>query len=172
MKRIFFILLLIAYSQVFSQSDIFDASRQGNLNEVISIYSINPDAVNFTNSEGYSPLILACYHGNKEVVKFLIDKVQSINSTSSYGTPLMAAIVKGNIEIIEMLLSRNAATNVADVNGTTAMHYAVLFKNYEAIKLLIEANADLEIKDNRGQSALDYAANYNDKKLNNLLKNI
>jgi ankyrin repeat protein len=157
---------------VYSQDNIFDASRQGNLNEVISIYTKNPDAINLTNSEGYSPLILACYHGNKEVVKFLIDKVNSINSTSNYGTPLMAAMVKGNIEIIEMLLSRNAVTNIADVNGTTAMHYAVLFKNYEAIKLLIDANADLEIKDRRGQSALDYAVLQNDKKLNNLLKNI
>ena len=165
MKRTFFILLLIGYSQLYSQSDIFDAARNGQLNEVISIYTKNPDAINLTNYEGYSPLILACYHGNKEVVKFLIDKVHSINSTSNYGTPLMAAIVKGDIEIIEMLLSRNAATNIADVNGTTAMHYAVMFKNYEAIKLLLEANADLEIKDNRGQSALDYAAIYNDKKL-------
>jgi len=172
MKRIIFLLFIIGLTHSYSQSEIFDASRQGNLDEVISIYTKNPDAINLTNSEGYSPLILACYHGNKEVVKFLIDKVHSINSTSNYGTPLMAAIVKGDIEIIEMLLSRNAATNIADVNGTTAMHYAVMFKNYEAIKLLVKANADLEIKDNRGQSALDYAANYNDKKLNNLLKNI
>lgn len=172
MKRIFFLLCFLGFFQVYSQDNIFDASRQGDVNKVISIYTKDPDSINLTNSEGYSPLILACYHGNKEVVRFLIDKVHSINSTSNYGTPLMAAIVKGNIEIIEMLLSRNAATNIADTNGTTAMHYAVMFKNYEAIKLLIKANADLEIKDKRGQSALDYAANYNDKKLNNILKNI
>ena len=172
MNKIFFLLLLIGYSQVYSQSDIFDASRRGQLTEVISIYSKNPDVINQTNKEGYSPLILACYHGNEEVVKFLIDKVDNINRTSNYGTPLMAAVVKGDIKIIEMLLSKNADTKIADVNGTTAMHYAVMFKNYEAIKLLIEANADLKIKDNRGQSALDYAAIYNDRKLNNLLKNI
>ncbi len=79
MNKIFFLLLLIGYSQVYSQSDIFDASRRGQLTEVISIYSKNPDVINQTNKEGYSPLILACYHGNEEVVKFLIDKVDNIN---------------------------------------------------------------------------------------------
>lgn len=172
MKRIFFLLILFGYSQVYSQSDIFDASRKGQLNEVISIYSKTPDVINLNNEEGYSPLILACYHDNEEVVSFLVDKVSDINGTSNYGTPLMAAVVKGNLNIMEMLLDRKAETNIADANGTTALHYAVMFKNYEAIKLLIEADADLKIKDNRGQSALDYAAIYNDKKLNNLLKNI
>ena len=162
----------MGFCQVYSQSDIFDASRKGQLNEVISLYSKNPEVINLTNAEGYSPLILACYHGNEEVVRFLLDKANNINVTSNYGTPLMAAIVKGNLKIVEMLLDRKADTNVADANGTTAMHYAVMFRNYEAIKLLIKANANLEIKDNRGQSALDYAAIYNDKKLNNLLKNI
>ena len=172
MKRIFFLLILFGYSQGYSQSDIFDASRRGQLDQVNKIYSQDPNVINLINAEGYSPLILACYHGNEEVVKFLINKVDNINRTSNYGTPLMAAVVKGDIKIIEMLLSKNADTTIADVNGTTAMHYAVMFKNYEAVKLLIEANADLKIKDNRGQSALDYAAIYNDKKLNNLLKNI
>lgn len=172
MKRFFFVLLFIGFSQVYSQTDIFDAARNGQLNEVISVYSKNPNVINLRNSEGYSPLILACYHGNKEVVEFLVDKVNDINGTSDYGSPLMAAVVKGDIEIIEILLSRKASTNIADVNGTTAIHYAVMFKNYEVIKLLMEANADLQMKDKRGQSALDYAAIYNDKKLNNLLKNI
>ncbi|NNL16956.1 MAG: ankyrin repeat domain-containing protein [Flavobacteriaceae bacterium] len=172
MNRIFFLLIFIGFSQVYSQSDIFDASRKGQLNEVISIYSKNPEVINLTNTEGYSPLILACYHGNEEVVRFILDKANNINGTSNYGTPLMAAVVKGNLNIVEMLLERKADTNIADSNGTTAMHYAVMFKNYDVIKLLLEAKADLKIKDNRGQSALDYAAIYNDKKLNNLLKNI
>ncbi len=172
MKRFLFLLILIGYSQVYSQSDIFDASRKGQLNEVMSIYLKNPDVINLNNAEGYSPLILACYHGNEEVVKFLVDKVSDINKSSNYGTTLMAAVVKGNLNIIEMLLTNKADPDIADVNGTTAMHYAVMFKNYAAVKLLIEANADLKIQDNRGQSALDYAAIYNDKKLNNLLKNI
>ncbi len=172
MKKLLFIIFAISFSQVYSQENIFDACRKGKLNEVISIYTEDPNIINQKNSDGYSPLILACYHSNYDVVKFLINKVDDINGTSDYGTPLMAAVVKGNSNIVEILLEEKADTNIADNNGTTAMHYAVMFKKYEIIKLLLRAEADINLKDNRGQSALDYAAIYNDKKINNLLKNI
>lgn len=172
MKRIFFLLLIIGFSKSYAQNEFYDACRKGNLKEVISIYSKDPNIVDKKNNDGYSPLILACYHGNKEVVEFLVDKVKDVNQSSPYGSALMAAVVKGNNELVEFLLNNNADPNLADENGTTAMHYAVMFKNYEAVKLLIKAKADLEIKDNRGQCALDYAKIQKDKKLTNLLKNI
>lgn len=172
MKRILFLLFLIGISHSYAQSEIFDASRKGNVKDVISIYTQNPNSINLRDNDGYTPLILACYHSNEEVVRFLVDKVKDINQSSPYGSALMAAVVKGNNEIVEFLLKRNADTDIADENGTTAMHYAVMFRNYEAIKLLINANADVKLKDNRGQCAMDYAVNYKDKKLTNLLKNI
>ena len=172
MKRIFILIFLFNISWAYSQNNIYDVARKGTVSEIISIYSSNPDAINQSNDSGYTPLILACYHANEEVVKFLVDKVSDINGTSDYGTPLMAAVVKGNLNIVEMLLTKKADTNIADANGTTALHYAVMFKNYDAIKLLLNAEADINIKDNRGQTVVDYATIYNDKKINNLLKNI
>lgn len=171
MKKIFTLLLFVSVGSAFCQSNIFDVCRTGNTSDIIAFYTKNPDCINKTNADGYTPLILACYHGNEEAVKFLIDKVKDINGTSNYGTPLMAAVVKGNVEIVEMLLDRNADTNIADSNGTTALHYAVMFKNYDIVKLLIAANADVNLKDNRDKSALDYAMIYKDKKLSNLLNN-
>lgn len=175
MRKHYTIFLLVLFSTSFAlngQTDIFDICRNGSVAQLMEIYKKEPLMINKTNSDGYSPLVLSCYHGNEEVVAFLIDKVTDINGKSDYGTPLMAAVVKGNIKIVELLLVNKADTNVADANGTTAMHYAVMFKNYDVIELLIKAKADINIKDNRGQSALDYAEIYNDKKLNNILKNI
>ena len=172
MKRIIFLIFIIGFTHSYSQNEIFDASRKGIVNDVISIYTKYPNSINLTSEEGYTPLILACYHGNEKVVEFLVNRVEDVNQSSPYGSALMAAVVKGNTKIVELLLNSNADVNIADENGTTAMHYAVMFRNYEAVKLLIKANADVKIKDNRGQCALDYAVNYNDKKLTNLLKNI
>lgn len=171
MKKISFIIILLCVNLTFCQSSFFDVCRTGNVNDVIAYYSQNKDCVNKINEAGYTPLILACYHGNEEVAKFLIDKVEDINGTSDYGTPLMAAVVKGNTEIVKMLLDKKADTNIADSNGTTALHYAVMFKNYDIIKLLVQANADITLKDNRDKSALDYAMIYKDKKISNLLNN-
>ena len=173
MRKHYTIFLLVLFSTSFAlngQTDIFDICRNGSVAQLMEIYKKEPLMINKTNSDGYSPLVLSCYHGNEEVVAFLIDKVIDINGRSDYGTPLMAAVVKGNTKIINILLKHNAKTNIADNNGTTALHYAVMFKNYDVIELLIDANADINLKDNRGQTAIDYAKIFNDETLNNLLK--
>lgn len=156
----------------FAQNDIFDACRKGTVNDVISIYNKDKTSINKTNEIGYTPLILACYHGNEKVVEFLVERVEDINGSSDYGTPLMAAVVKGNTKIIEMLLDKNADTNIADVNGTTALHYATLFKQPEIVELLVNAGAKADIKDGRGQSAMDYALLNKNEQILKILKNI
>ena len=172
MNKLYLLLFFIINSVTFSQSNIFDACRKGNVNDLISIYTKDTNVINKTNEAGYTPLILACYHGNEDVVAFLIDKVENINGTSDYGTPLMAAVVKGNLNIIEMLLEKNADTNIADANGTTALHYATLFKQPDIVKLLVNAGAKADVKDGRGQSALDYAVLNNNDQILKILKNI
>ena len=172
MNKLYFLLFFICTSVSFSQSDIFDACRKGTVKDVISIYTKDTNSINNTNEAGYTPLILACYHGNDEVVEFLIDKVDDINGTSDYGTPLMAAVVKGDLNIVEMLLARNADTNIADTNGTTALHYAIFFKQLDIVKLLAKAGAKSDIKDGRGQSAMDYAMLTNNDQIIKILKNI
>lgn len=172
MKNLCFLLLFISTSVTYSQSDIFDACRKGSVNDVISIYSKDVNSINKKNESGYSPLILACYHGNEQVVEFLAEKVDDVNGTSEYGTPLMAAVVKGNQNIIEILLENNADTNIVDPNGTTALHYAIFFKQLDIVKLLVKAGAKADIKDGRGQSAMDYAVLNNNEQILKLLKNI
>lgn len=171
MKKFFILFFFINASFAFAQNDIYDVCRKGSVSDLISIYSNNPESIDQSDEHGYTPLILACYHGNEEVVRFLLDKVDDINGSSNYGTPLMAAVVKGDENIVELLLKRNADTDIPDSNGTTALHYAVMFKNYDIIKLLIEARANVTLKDNRGRSALEYAQMLNEKKITNLLNN-
>ena len=81
----------------------------------------------------------------------------------------MAAVYKGNDHLVTVLLKYNANANKQDLQGETAMHYAVLFKKYDIIKLLKEAKADFTIKNNVEKSALDFAISYKDEKLNELL---
>lgn len=170
MKKILALFMFMSINCAFCQTNIFDVCRSGNIKDIIAYYTKNPDCVNKTTKEGYSPLILACYYGNVEAVRFLLDKVDDINGVSDYGTPLMAAVVKGNVDIVAMLLDKQADVNIPDANGTTALHYAVMFKNYSIVKLLMEAHADTTLRDNRGKTPMDYAQIYDDRKLTNLLK--
>lgn len=171
MKVYWLIFFFINVSLLNSQNNIFNICRSGSLEEVQNLYNSNPNIINKKNTNGYTPLILACYHGNEAVAAFLIDKVKDINGSSEYGTPLMAAVVKRNMAITKLLLNKKADTNIADANGTTALHYATLFEETEIVKLLVKAGAKYNLKDGNGKSAYDYALINNNKELLTLFKN-
>ncbi|MDO5969806.1 ankyrin repeat domain-containing protein [Flavivirga aquimarina] len=171
MKKKHLLILLISYGTLHAQKNIFDVSRNGTVEEVLRLYKENPDIINSVNDSGHSPLILACYHGNEAVVKFLIEKVKDINESNDYGTPLMAAVVKGNISITKLLLDKNVDVNISDIKGTTALHYACMYQNIEMVTLLINANANYNIKNNVGKTAMDFAVATKNKSLITILKN-
>lgn len=166
---LFFILLFLLNLTVFSQQNIFDACRQGNLNIVERLYNFDENSINIEEENGYSPLVLACYYGHSDIVEFLVNKVKSVNDKTSYGSPLMAATVKGYDDIVDILLAHNVNPDLTDDKGVTAAHYAVLFRNYSIVEKLVKVDADFTIKNNNNKSALDYAKSYNDEKLNELL---
>lgn len=170
---LFCILLFLTVNMAFCQvsTDVFDIARKGTVEQAKAIIKVNPNAFKTVNSDGFSPLTLACYRSNNEVARLLIETGCDINQKSSMGTPLMAAVVKGNVEIVKLLLDNNAEVNTADSNGTTALLYATIFKNKTIASLLIKSNANPDTKDNRGNSAIDYAILANDDELIEILKN-
>jgi ankyrin repeat protein len=151
------------------ETSIFDIARNGTLEQLKKIHKSDLFIIDKISKEGYSPLTLACYHGNNEVAKYLVKHVKDIDSKSGYGTPLMAATVKRNTELVKLLLEKNANPNKTDVNGSTALHFSVIFSYEDIVKLLIDANADKNIKDNRGKSAIDYATITGNEKITQLL---
>ena len=155
--------------QMFSQANIYDVCRSGDLEALKKIHKHSPNLINVTNDKGYSPLVLATYHGHLDAVNFLLDHGAEANTKSLYGTPLMAAVVKGYYEITARILKSDVDVNNSDQNGTTALHYAVMYKNYTLTKLLVSYEANPLVKDNRGVTPLDYANMYNDKELQKLL---
>lgn len=168
-KQFCFISCLLVTFFSFAQKDIFDVARSGTIEDVKALMEINSDTINLANKEGYVPLTLACYKGNIEVALFLASEVKNIDGNSNYGTPLMAAVYKNRPEIVKRLLELNANPNLADGNGTTSLHYAIIFRNEKIIKLLIEAKADVDFKDKRGNSAKEYAAMTNNESIIDLI---
>jgi ankyrin repeat protein len=150
--------------------DVFDIARKGTSQQALEILKSDAKAFNTTNNNGFTPLILACYKGNNEVAKILIENNCDLNAKSEMGTALMASIVKGNNEISSILIQKKANLNLTDANGTTALMYAVQFKNIELVKLLLANNADKSIIDNKGKTAFEYAAFSGNESIINLLK--
>ena len=167
-----FIILVLCTASTYSQTatDLYEIARKGTLIQAQELVKSNPKTVNETNKDGFTALILACYRGNNEVAKFLIENGSNINGNSDMGTPLMAAIVKGNNEMATFLIEIKANVNLADANGITPLMYAVQFQNLNVIELLIKNKADQSHKDKQGKTAFEYAAFSGNEKIINLLK--
>ena len=90
-----------------------------------------PNVLNTKDQRGSTPLVLACYYNNIEVVSYLIQNVDDINGSTKDGSPLMAATVKGYNFIAQLLLDTGADPMIEVTNNTTAFHYAAIFINQE-----------------------------------------
>lgn len=170
MNKTLLFLLLFSLPPLAAQ-DVFDHARSGDLEALKTLINAEPDLAHSTNEQGYSPLILACYYDQTEVVSYLLDSCQvDINAGSGMGTALMAAAVKRNTDLGLLLLSHDADPNLTDANGTTALHYATMFQLEELIAALVAAAADPNIKDKTGKSPMDYAVMHNNQNILNLFK--
>lgn len=165
-----FLICLLVSIDVFSQSDVFAIARTGTVENLKELMTSNPEIINTVNNDGNSPLIIACYKGNYEVANYLIKQVKDVNYASKMGTALMAATVKNDLPIVKLLLENRANPNIADANGTTALHYAANFKFYDIATMLIQYKANVELEDSRKKTPFDYAVIANDDKLIQILK--
>ncbi len=174
MKNIILVLGIVLSSLLSAQEkakSIYDIARSGTVAEVKELMKQNPDIINQINENGFSPLILACYRGNTEVAKYLIDHVKDVNYKSRQGTALSGLSVKYNKDLVTYLLNKNADPNIADETGSTPLFWAVKFGNKELAELLLKNKADKSIKDSQGMTPFEYALQTNNKDIINLLKN-
>ncbi len=166
-------LTLLFFSLFFSsallaqESDIYDACRSGNIEMLKTITESNPEAKNQVNEQGYTPLVIACYRNQIEVVEYLISMNVEINNKNTQITALQGVAYKGYAELAKILLENGADPDVADANGTTPLIYAVQFGHIEIVEELLKNKASIEITDLNGLSALDYAKQLGNKEILN-----
>ena len=162
---------LVVFNFSFAQSDVFNIARKGTVDEMMKIVQENKNLVNATNTNGFSPLIIATYSNNLQVAKYLLNIVEDINYQSSEGTVLMAAIMRNNIEMVQLLLDKKVNIEITNDNGVTPLMLALQFKNTEIVKLLLNNNANKTAIDKDGKSTFEYAIATKDDVIIQLFKN-
>ena len=74
------LIILCTFCHCFSQENtFFNIARKGTVEEARQWISEKPNSINEINQHGFSPLILACYSGNIEMVTFLIDNNANVD---------------------------------------------------------------------------------------------
>lgn len=108
-----------------NEYDILQACEKGNLEGIKSLIEKNPDLINITDKDKYTPLHRACYSNNIEVVKYLIQKGANISAkTEMQWEPLHSCCQWNHKECAAILIQ-----NGADVNAKSeGSMFTILFQ--------------------------------------------
>ncbi|CVK96227.1 uncharacterized protein FPRN_12200 [Fusarium proliferatum] len=107
----------------------------------------NGAAIDVKDNDGWTPLMMAVWAGDKSAMNKLIRNLQVMESEPSTHldtpdndgkTPLMVACEMGWSQAVEDLGSAGASYDLCDYSGRTALHYAVESKELPIIQTIIE----------------------------------
>ena len=127
--------------------------------------------VNEINEQGITPTWCACYMGNQNCLKLLLDAKGDPNISDCYQqTPIFVSAYQGSEENITLLLKHNASIYQRDALERTPLHAAAEAGNSIIIKILLAHEQELlslglikeasilEAVDYEGKTALHFAA--------------
>ena len=106
-----------------------------------------------------SPLYVAASTGDLTALRAALPS-PDINALSGKykQTALMVAAQCGFTHIIDELLKHGAGSDIVDLNGDTALHYATQFRQVPCVLRLLAASAKTDIQDKWKQTPLTMAA--------------
>ncbi len=153
--------------------DIFEAASLGELIQVKDLVSHNSSLVNAYSPDGFTPVALAAYLGQRETVEYLIENGADVNAvaknTTGY-TPLTGAASQNHTEIAKMLVKNSANVNHSYEGGFTPLTHAAFSGNTELVRFLLEHGADPNTITSDGRSPLSFAIEKNHLEVTGLLK--
>ncbi|MBP2626773.1 MAG: Ankyrin repeat-containing protein [Firmicutes bacterium] len=98
-------------------------------------------------TDGWSPLMSACFYKKSDIVELLLEKQATVNLQDKYGkTALIHATVMGAEDIVTMLLEYGANPNIQDNNGRTPLIEAYTKKYARISEILKSAGANPNVE--------------------------
>ncbi|XP_014787114.1 putative ankyrin repeat protein RF_0381 [Octopus bimaculoides] len=96
--------------------------------------------INLQNSNGDTPLHLACHWGHIDIIHQLLQQSYiDVNMMDNKGdTPLHLACRGGQTDIVYLLLQCNSVANVGNINGYTPLHWACRGGHTDIVHLLLQ----------------------------------
>lgn len=109
--------------------------------------------VNAIDEEGFSPLMLAAFRGNRDIAEYLLGMGADVNQPNARGVvPLHYAALTGNVEMCELLYLNGCEVDAPIYDGLAwvPLHCAAYSGKVEAFEFIQGVAANVKIKDADG----------------------
>jgi ankyrin repeat protein len=141
--------------------DIFAAAAVGDIKTLDRLLQGSTAGPNAYSHDGWTPLHLAAFFGQRAAVERLLAAGADLNAVSRnalQNTPLHAAVAGGHVEVSLLLINAAADVNVADAGRHTPFHIAAEAGYVPVAKALFERGADAHAVDVEDRTPLSRAA--------------
>lgn len=142
-----------------NEANVFSFARRGDL-EGLKALSISRECLNDKDAKGYSPLMLAVYHGHQELAAYFLCLGADPNSVDHSGNSiLMVAAFKGHVAIVRLLVEHGADIDAKNPKGHVAKDFAQMFARHDVVRYLNE-NTRPKPQTSRFRRWLDYSTGF------------
>jgi len=161
--------LLVAGSCIYGAESDYDLFGQAiwseDIHAVDSLISTGADINARQDNSEATPLLLACYQGNRDVIRLLLENGAEINAANAQGqTPLIVAASGKNFsELVPLLVEEGAEVNAVTNDGLTALFEVIVKVNkygtetiLKTAELLVRHGARVDPKIGGGFTPLMY----------------
>jgi uncharacterized protein len=127
-----------------SEPSVFEAAALGRTDRLREVLDEDPSGANAFGDDGFHPLGLACFFGNVDAARLLLERGADVNA-----------------------LSRNERIQTAAIHAAAAGSDEAT--RYELIELVLEHGADPNLEQGGGFRAIDAARQNGDTRVEQLL---
>jgi ankyrin repeat protein len=135
--------------------DIFEAASLGNLDKLTE-HVRNGVALDSYSKDGFTALHFACYFGQSEAARLLLErgaKVDVVANNATLVMPLHSAASSRNVAAARFLLAHGAPVNARQQAGWVPIHAAAQNGHREMVDVLLTYGADASIANDQGKTA-------------------
>lgn len=160
--------LLFSPSNLYSQDDaLFRSAMSNNIDSVKELLKSGADINQQNNNYGYTPLLMACELGYREMAELLISEGADISLKGNNGATALILAARTSQPIATLLLSKGADINARSDNGTGVMTNCVAGiisgrVTLDMAEILVKAGAEIDEENTNdyvaGQTPLFMAA--------------
>jgi len=136
--------------------DIFEAAALGRLDRLKQCLRDAASASNSRSKDGFTALHFACFFGQPDAARLLIENGAAVDAVATNPTqvmPLHSAASSRNLEAARLLLERGAPVNARQQAGWVPIHAAAQNGDHPMVELLLQHGADPKLVNDQGKTS-------------------
>jgi len=134
--------------------DIFEATAIGRLDRVKECLR-DTSAINSRSKDGFTALHFACFFGQPEAARLLLESGAAVDAVAANPTevmPLHSAASARNLEAARLLLEHGAPVNARQQAGWVPIHAAAQNGDRPMVELLLKYHANPKVPNDEGKT--------------------